>query len=71
MSRNIETIITFNRTSEIILISFFFTMKIGSKMHSRCFGLMGGHENFVFNLLVKLSVELDFSKIEVINSANV
>jgi hypothetical protein len=27
-------------------------------MHSRCFGLMGGHGNFAFNLVVKLSVGL-------------
>jgi hypothetical protein len=31
------------------------------KMHSRCFGIMEGHENFVFNLVVKLSVELGYS----------
>jgi hypothetical protein len=31
-------------------------------MHSRCFGIMGGHGNFAFNLVVKL---------EVINSINV
>jgi hypothetical protein len=29
-------------------------------MHSRCFGIKGGHENFVFNLVVKLSVELGY-----------
>jgi hypothetical protein len=29
-----------------------------SKMHSRCFGIMGGHGNFVFNLVVKLSVDV-------------
>jgi hypothetical protein len=41
-------------------------------MHSRCFGIMEGHGNFAFNLVVKLSVELDcFSKFEVINSVNV
>jgi hypothetical protein len=42
-------------------------------MHSRCFGIMGGHGNFAFNLVVKLSVELGyiFSKFEVINSVNV
>jgi hypothetical protein len=28
-----------------------------TKMHSRCFGIMGSHENFTFNLIVKLSVE--------------
>jgi hypothetical protein len=43
-------------------------------MHSLCFGKMGGHGNFAFNLIVKLSVELlgiYFSKFEVINSVNV
>jgi hypothetical protein len=40
-------------------------------MHSRCFGIMGGPGNFAFNLVVKLSVELGFSKFEVINSVNV
>jgi hypothetical protein len=30
-------------------------------MHSRCFDIMEGHENFVFNLVVKLSVELSYS----------
>jgi hypothetical protein len=29
-------------------------------MHSRCFGIMGGHGNVAFNLAVKLSVELSF-----------
>jgi hypothetical protein len=29
-------------------------------MHSRCFGIMEGHGNFAFNLVVKLSVELDY-----------
>jgi hypothetical protein len=29
-------------------------------MHSRCFGIMGGHGNFVFNWIVKLSVELGY-----------
>jgi hypothetical protein len=33
---------------------------IESKMHSRCFGIMGGHGNFAFNLVVKLSVELGY-----------
>jgi hypothetical protein len=28
-------------------------------MHSRCFGIMGGHGNFAFNLVVKLPVELE------------
>jgi hypothetical protein len=34
---------------------------------------MGGHGNFAFNLVVKLSVELGyvFSKFEVINGVNV
>jgi hypothetical protein len=27
-------------------------------MHSRCFGIMGGHGNIAFNLVVKLSVEV-------------
>jgi hypothetical protein len=41
-------------------------------MHSRCFRIMGGHGNFAFNLVVKLSVALGcFSKFEVINSVNV
>jgi hypothetical protein len=42
-------------------------------MHSPCFGTMGGHGDFAFNLVVKLSVELGylFSKFEVINSVNV
>jgi hypothetical protein len=31
------------------------------KMHSRCFGIKEGHENFVFNLVAKLSVELGYS----------
>jgi hypothetical protein len=30
------------------------------KMHSRCFGIMGGHGNFAFNLVEKLSVELGY-----------
>jgi hypothetical protein len=30
------------------------------KMHSRCFGIMGGHGDFAFNLVVKLSVELGY-----------
>jgi hypothetical protein len=29
-------------------------------MHSRCFGMMGSHGNFAFNLVVKLSVELGY-----------
>jgi hypothetical protein len=33
--------------------------KVG-KMHSRCSGIMGGHGNFAFNLLVMLSVELGY-----------
>jgi hypothetical protein len=32
---------------------------------------MEGDGNFAFNLVAKLSVELGFSKFEVINSANV
>jgi hypothetical protein len=29
-------------------------------MHSRCFDIMGGHGNFAFNLVLKLSVELGY-----------
>jgi hypothetical protein len=29
-------------------------------MHSCCFGIMEGHGNFAFNLVVKLSVELGY-----------
>jgi hypothetical protein len=29
-------------------------------MHLRCFGIIEGHENFAFNLVVKLSVELGY-----------
>jgi hypothetical protein len=29
-------------------------------MPSRCFGIIGGHGNFAFNLVVKLSVELGY-----------
>jgi hypothetical protein len=29
-------------------------------MHSRCFDIMGGHGNFAFNLVVKLSVEFGY-----------
>jgi hypothetical protein len=29
-------------------------------MYSRCFDIMGGHENFAFNLIIKLSVELGY-----------
>jgi hypothetical protein len=29
-------------------------------MHSRCFGIMGGHGNFAFNLVEKLSVKLGY-----------
>jgi hypothetical protein len=29
-------------------------------MLSRCFGIMGGHGKFAFNLVVKLSVELGY-----------
>jgi hypothetical protein len=29
-------------------------------MHSRRFGIMGSHENFAFDLVVKLSVELGY-----------
>jgi hypothetical protein len=32
-----------------------------SKKHSRHFGIMEGHGNFAFNLVVKLSVELGYS----------
>jgi hypothetical protein len=28
--------------------------------HSRCFDITGGHENFAFKLVVKLSVALDY-----------
>jgi hypothetical protein len=31
------------------------------RMHSRCFGIMGGHRNFTFNLAVKVSVELGYT----------
>jgi hypothetical protein len=31
-----------------------------TKMHSGCFGIMGGHGNFAFNLVIKLSVELGY-----------
>jgi hypothetical protein len=44
-------------------------------MHSRSryFDIMGGHGNFAFNLVVKLSVELGhvFLSFEVITSVNV
>jgi hypothetical protein len=30
------------------------------KIHARCFGIMGGHGKFAFNMVVKLSVELDY-----------
>ncbi|CAH1366484.1 unnamed protein product [Tenebrio molitor] len=33
---------------------------VTSKMHSPCFGIMGGHGNFAFNLVVKLFVELGY-----------
>jgi hypothetical protein len=39
-------------------------------MHSRCFGIIGDHGNFAFNLVVKLSVELGYV-FEVINNVNV
>jgi hypothetical protein len=43
-------------------------------MHSRCFGIMRGHGNLVFNLTVKLFGELGYrlcvSTFEVINSGN-
>jgi hypothetical protein len=29
-------------------------------MHSHCFGIMRGHGNFAFNLVVMLSVELGY-----------
>jgi hypothetical protein len=29
-------------------------------MHSCCFGIMGAHGNFAFNLVVKLFVELGY-----------
>jgi hypothetical protein len=29
-------------------------------MYSCCFGIMGAHVNFAFNLLIKLSVELGY-----------
>jgi hypothetical protein len=31
-------------------------LRVVLKMRSRCFGIMGGHGNFGFNLVVKLSV---------------
>jgi hypothetical protein len=31
-----------------------------SEIHSRCFGIMGGHGNFAFNLVVKVSVEVGY-----------
>jgi hypothetical protein len=31
-----------------------------SKVYLRCFGIMGGHGNLAFNLVVKLSVELGY-----------
>jgi hypothetical protein len=40
------------------------------KMHSTCFGIMGGHGNFVFNLVVKLFDELGYL-FEVRNGVNV
>jgi hypothetical protein len=33
---------------------------VSDKMHSRGFGKMEGSGNFVFNLVVQLSVELDY-----------
>jgi hypothetical protein len=39
-------------------------------MHSGCFSIVGGHGNFAFNLVVKLSVELGYV-FEVINNVNV
>jgi hypothetical protein len=30
------------------------------KMHLRCFGIMRGNRNFAFDLVVKLSVEMDY-----------
>jgi hypothetical protein len=30
------------------------------KIHSRCFGIMGSHRNFGFNLVIKVSVELGY-----------
>jgi hypothetical protein len=35
-------------------------MAFRHNMHSRCFGIMGGHGNFAFNLVVNLSVELGY-----------
>jgi hypothetical protein len=35
-------------------------IKSKPKMHSRCFGIMGGHRNLAFNLVVKLSVDLGY-----------
>jgi hypothetical protein len=37
-------------------------------MHSRCFGIIEGHGNFAFNLVIKC-VELCFSNFEVINAS--
>jgi hypothetical protein len=43
-----------------------------STFKMRCFGIMGGHENFAFNFVVNLSLGyVCFSKFEVINSVNV
>jgi hypothetical protein len=44
------------------------------KIHSRCFGMMGGHGNFAFNLVVKLSGQLGYVFLSLrylINSINV
>jgi hypothetical protein len=35
-----------------------FYLKHVYKIHSRCFGIVGGHGNFAFNFIVKLSVKL-------------
>jgi hypothetical protein len=57
-------LVSFNWNKYLRLIAVF-------KMHSRCFGIMGGHGNFAFNLVVKLFIELCFSQFGVINSVNV
>jgi hypothetical protein len=41
-------------------MDIYFLHSLG-KMHSRCFGIMGGHGNLAFtNLVVRLSVELGY-----------
>jgi hypothetical protein len=45
-----------NVTVEYLKVQF----EVIFKMHSHCFGIMGGRGNFAFNLVVKLSVELGY-----------